>query len=130
MLSLRSARKLSSGRSLRARSSVPLRLVRALWGGTVLLAPRRVLARVERPASSGVLLATRILGARQVAEVLVLAWRRDADPARWPILVDLIHALTMIAVAKRSHRLRRDALTSAAAALALASWGELERRRS
>jgi hypothetical protein len=106
-----------------------LRLVRLLWGGTLLLAPRRVLARVERPSSRGVLRATRILGARQVAEVLVLARRREANPPLWPLLVDLIHALTMIALAKRSRRLRRDALASASAALLLAGWGELERRR-
>jgi hypothetical protein len=69
--------------------------------------------------------ATRILGARHLVEVVILS-RRQTEP-RWPVLVDVAHCSSMIAVAACSRRLRSDALTSAAVAAVLAGWAELER---
>ncbi len=104
-----------------------LQLVRALWGGVLLLAPRPLLRRTG-PASNGIVLVTRILGARHLAEVAILGARRRERPPRWPVIVDAVHGASMVAVAIASPRLRRDALASASVAGALAGWSELERR--
>lgn len=102
-----------------------LQAVRALWGAALLLLPRALLKRTG-DRSSGVVVATRILGARHLVEVLILG-RRGTEP-RWPVVVDVAHCSTMVAVAAGSRRLRSDALASAAVAALLAGWAEMERR--
>jgi hypothetical protein len=105
-----------------------LQMARALWGGALLLAPRRVL-RPGEPRSSVEEGATRILGARQLAEVAILARRGRSAPPRWTIAVDVVHAASMLALAACSRRYRRDALISLTAAVFLTTWGEVERRQ-
>lgn len=72
---------------------------------------------------------TRILGARELAEAAILARSRRAAPPQWTVAIDLAHGASMLAVAARSRRFRRDALISALAAGVFASWGELEWRK-
>jgi hypothetical protein len=102
-------------------------LVRGIWGATLLLAPQRVLGLIGQP-SQRVEQVTRVLGARHLAEVVILARSRRRVPPRWPIVVDLLHATSMLAVAACARRQRRDALASAAIAAGLAGWTEVERR--
>lgn len=102
-----------------------LQLVRALWGGALLAVPRQLLDRMG-PPSKGVVVATRLLGARHLIEVIILS--RSRSQPRWPVIVDAVHGASMIVVAARSHRLRGDALASAAVAGLLAVWAEGERR--
>lgn len=104
-----------------------LQAVRGLWGGALLVSPRALLERAGNP-SHGVVLATRILGARHLVEVVMLS--RSRTEPRWPVLVDAAHCSSMIAVAACSRRLRSDALTSAAVAATLAAWAEFERLSS
>jgi hypothetical protein len=106
--------------------TMSVQVVRALWGGALLLAPRPLLARLGLP-SSRVLDVTRILGARHLAEVLILSRHPRRVPPRWPVLLDGLHAASMLAVAALSPQLRRDAMVSASAAALLASWTEAER---
>jgi len=107
---------------------MPLEVVRGVWGALLLLAPRPLLERLGSP-TRGIVRATRILGARHLVEVALLSRRHRRVPPRWPVLVDIAHAASMLSTAACSRRLRRDALLSAAAATVLASWGELERLR-
>jgi hypothetical protein len=70
--------------------------------------------------------AARALGARHVLEALVMAREHEHRPPLWMIGVDAAHAASMLLVAARSPRLRRDALASAATASGLIalSWRE------
>lgn len=106
-----------------------LQLARAVWGGTLLLAPRPLLARAGT-ASDPIVKVTRVLGARHLLEALILSRWPQRPPPRWPVVVDGIHAATMIAVATGSRRLRSEALASAAVAGLLAGWTEIERKRA
>lgn len=107
---------------------MPLALIRGLWGAVLLIAPRALLDRLGEP-SNGVVHVTRALGARHLIEALILSARQRPVPPRWPVIVDVAHAASMIATAACSRRLRRDALASAAIAGVLAGWSELERAR-
>jgi hypothetical protein len=90
--------------------------VRAIWGLALLAQPRPF---ADRRVSA----CARLLGARHVAEAVVLAWRRR--PTRWAYAIasiDGLHALSMLGLAAVDRRHRRIALTSAAIASCLA-WG-------
>jgi hypothetical protein len=92
--------------------------LRAAWGGLLVAAPHRLLEAggVDTPGVRG---AARVLGGRHLAEALILTRATDSRPRRWISVVDGLHAASMLAVAAVSPRLRRDALTSAAASAAL-----------
>lgn len=105
-----------------------LQFVRALWGGTLLLAARVLLARCGL-ASSGAVGVARLLGARHLVEVLILSRRPGGAPPRWSVIVDGAHAASMVGVGAVSPRLRCGALASAGTAALLAGWTEAERRR-
>src|SRR5579875_1208561 len=90
-------------------------LARGGWGLLLLAAPGR-LPRVAGGADTpAVRVAARLLGARHVAEALILSATQGRPARRWIIGVDAIHAASMVALATVSVRLRRDALLSAAA---------------
>lgn len=104
-----------------------LLLTRAVWGASLLLAPDRLLAHVG-DRSTEVERMTRVLGARHLAEAVILIARRGTrPPPRWPIAVDAVHALSMLALAAMVPRHRRAALSSAGIAGGLVAWAELER---
>jgi hypothetical protein len=88
----------------------------------VLLAvPGRVLQAGGGGNTPAVRVGVRILGARHLAEAVVLSRARSDRPLRWIIAVDLIHAASMLWLAADSPRMRRDALLSAASAGTLAA---------
>jgi hypothetical protein len=106
-----------------------LTLFRAGWGALLLVRPKIVLARLGGDRSGGVRAAARILGARHLGEAIVLSLHTEDSPApRWPIVVDLGHAFSMLIVAYFNPRVRRDALASAGMSSALAGVCGLERR--
>ncbi|MCU1678899.1 MAG: hypothetical protein JWM93_3657 [Frankiales bacterium] len=102
-------------------------LLRAAWGGALLVAPRpalRMLGAGEVPGSG--LVVARILGARHVVQALITR----AEPAR-PVLVagrvtDVLHAASDVLLAAAVPRWRRPALADAtiAAVFAATSWSE------
>jgi hypothetical protein len=102
----------------------PLELLRAAYGAVELLAPSAVesllVGRVADPRARTVI---RILGARHVLQAAVTA-RGGPGLHRLGGGVDLIHAVTMIALAASDPRRRRAAVVNAAIALAFAA-GEL-----
>ena len=92
-------------------------MVRGAWGAVLLADPGLPLRLGGGLDSRGVREAARILGARHLAEALIL--HRDPRLQRWVRAVDGTHALSMLVLAAASPRLRRDALLSAASASAL-----------
>jgi len=100
-------------------------LLRAAWGGALLIAPRpalRLLGAGDVPVSG--LVVVRVLGARQVLQAVITR----ARPAR-PVLIaggvtDTLHFLSDVLLAAVQPRWRRPALTDAAltATFATTSW--------
>jgi hypothetical protein len=105
-------------------STVIARLIRGSWGTLLLADPGLPLRLGGGMNSRRVRGAVRILGARHVAEALILT--RDPRLLRWVRAVDATHALSMLALAATSPRLRRDALLSAASATALVGLSLIE----
>jgi len=100
-------------------------LVRAAWGGALLLAPRRSLALLgaRNVPDSGVVVA-RVFGARHIAQAL--ATREWPDPVvlAFSGATDALHAASGVLFAGVDARWRRAALVDAAIASAFAftSW--------
>jgi hypothetical protein len=103
------------------------RRLRALWGATLLLAPRQLLALGGGDRSQPVVRAARLLGARHLAEGIVLSSEHRHTPPAWMIGADLVHAVSMLGLALLRPRLRRDALLSAGGALLLVGLSLRER---
>lgn len=109
----------------------PIEVLRAGWGGLLLLAPRVVLARVQRrePDAAAVRVA-RILGVRHLAQAAL----SGAEPSRGALAlgvwVDAAHAGTAVALAAVDRDRVRPALTDAAVAglWATAGYRDLHRR--
>ncbi|MDQ1679636.1 MAG: hypothetical protein QOI42_495 [Frankiaceae bacterium] len=107
-------------------------LVRAAWGGALLVAPRpalRLLGAGEVPVA-GVVVA-RVLGARHILQAIITRHR----PTRGVLLAsgaaDTLHAASGVFLAAGVARWRRPALTDAALASAFAatSWSGAGRAR-
>ncbi len=111
-------------------SALGPRLVRAAWGALLLAAPRSLLALCHGDRSRPVVVAVRILGARHVAESVVMTAEHDRSPPPWMVAVDAAHAGSMLLLAAASPRLRRAALASAASASVLLGLSFRERARS
>lgn len=106
-----------------------LTMFRAGWGALLLARPQIVLARLGGDCSGALRATARILGARHLGEAVLISLRRaDSPPPRLPMAIDLLHALSMLALARFIPRVRRDALASAAMSGALGGVSELERR--
>jgi hypothetical protein len=72
-------------------------------------------------------MAARLLGARHLLEGIAMASERRRTPPAWIVGADLVHALSMLALAAARPRLRRDALLSAGGALVLVGLSVRER---
>jgi hypothetical protein len=104
------------------------RRVRGAWGTLLLAFPRALLALGGGDRSPPVVIAVRVLGARHLTESLLMAARHEERPPNWMIEVDAVHAASMLVLAARSPRLRRDALASAGTAVLLIGLSFGERR--
>lgn len=99
--------------------------------GTAVLCWPGVPARLTRtPASARVLLATRILATRYVAQAAVGAVGNARRTATADVAVEGLHAVSMIGLARLRPDVRRLALLSAGAATALAVADSREVRAS
>jgi hypothetical protein len=103
----------------------------AAWGAALLIRPDRVLrATGADPGLPGVVVAARVLGARQLCQAVLLA-ARPVPTARWAAAIDGGHMCSMLALAVLAPGYRRPALASAqvAAGLAAITAGAGLRRR-
>jgi len=106
------------------RSAEALCAVRAAYGLALLAWPRRALGSGRLGANDpGAVAFARVLGARQLAEAVVLARRPERRVLLLGAAVDAAHGLSMVAWSLLSPRRRRLAAASAASAAALAAWG-------
>jgi hypothetical protein len=99
------------------------------WGLILLAAPDAVLHSCRTTATPAVRLATRILGARHVAEAALLGGFRQGIPGPWTVIIDLAHGSSMVALACVSRPLRRAALLSATITAGMAAVALRERGR-
>lgn len=102
------------------------RILRAGWGALLLLAPDVPLAPGGATDTRGVRTAERLLGARHLAESLILTFDHGRRPRRWIATVDGLHAVSMLALAALRRDLRRAALLSAASAGVLVGLSRFE----
>ncbi len=102
------------------------RIIRGAWGAVLFLDPGLPLRAGGGLDTRGLRQVTRLLGARHLIETVVLARAHDARPGRWIARIDALHALSMLALAALSPRLRRDALLSATSASALVALSAAE----
>jgi hypothetical protein len=93
---------------------------RAVWGDVLLAASRSVFREQRERAAVGT-----ALGARHLAQAAVTLRSPHSFVARWAWTVDAAHGVSMLALAGRSPRWRRFALTSAAGA---ATWAYAARK--
>lgn len=101
-----------------------LGVVQCGYGSGLLLVPRAALAAVGgEPPRRQLVVATRVLGARQLIQATVgLAAPRRLTPAR-AATIDALHTASMVAVAVLDPRDRRVALASATLASLFATTG-------
>jgi hypothetical protein len=102
------------------------RILRAGWGAVLLLAPDVPLTVGSATGTRAVRIAERLLGARHLAESLILTFDHDRRPRRWIAGLDGLHAISMLALAALRRDLRRDALMSAASAGVLVGLSKFE----
>lgn len=107
-------------------SSRLLTVVRVADAAGLLLRSSRVSDR-----DAALALASRVLGARQVLQAVLLARSSSSGALRFGAAVDGSHSASMLVLAARSERWRRPALQSAAisAALAFSAYGVASRQR-
>lgn len=103
------------------------RAVRALWGAALLAVPGPVIDSVGGPADPATLIVVRVLGLRHLVQSALCG---ADDRRRKGAVVDLVHALSMAALAAGARRHRRLAATDACVALAFAGSGLRLRHRS
>jgi hypothetical protein len=94
-------------------------IVRGVWGAVLLADPGLPLRVGGGRQAREVILAMRLLGARHLAEAVILARSGSPGTRRAIVAVDLLHAATMLGLARARADLRRDALLSAASASVL-----------
>ena len=98
-----------------------LTAVRAGWGAVLVLCPAAVAgAAAGGPVDGRAVTATRILGARQLLEAAIVAHRPMPAVTAAGASVDVVHALTMCALAVADQDRRRLAATSAVTAAGFA----------
>ena len=124
------------GRSLQLwatshRGQLAVALLHGACGAALLAAPDRVLRAVGGRAAGqdGARATARLLGARHLAQALVLAGRPEPGTARLGAWVDTLHAASMAALGVVDGRRRRVALAAGAVAGGQAALETAEGRR-
>ena len=107
-----------------AGARIVLITTRVTWGALLVISPQRVLAE---PAPGYVRATARVLGARHLVEGAVLVRHPRRPPPEWSIAIDVLHGLSMLALAAVRPSLRSDAMRSAAGAMTLAALSAYER---
>ena len=108
---------IACGRSTLAAASAAA--LGAAWGGALLAQPAAVLRRAGATDPSDVELSfARVLGARQLVQAVEVG-RWPCGTGRIGAVVDVLHALSMAALALLSRERRRPALVSATVAVGL-----------
>ncbi|MDM4719295.1 hypothetical protein QTQ03_06665 [Micromonospora sp. WMMA1363] len=97
--------------------------VRLAWGTALLLMPGQLLRPVG-PVTTAAERTLRVLGARQVAQAAVTAYRPTPVVFTLGAVVDVLHAGTAVALAAVDRRQRSAALTDAVIAT---GWAVLSR---
>jgi len=99
-----------------------------LLGGLLLLAPDRVLAGIGESAARETRIAVRVLGARHLAQGILLRLVADRSALALGAAADCLHCASMVAAAALSRRHRRATILSGVLAGMLAIL-ELESAR-
>jgi hypothetical protein len=107
-----------------------LYLSRALYGALLTVRPGLVAATVDRDPNRAARAFIRILGIRQLAEAVVVGRRPSPSLLAAGAGVDLIHAATVLVLARRAPAHRRALYLNAAGATGLGSWALAVRRRA
>lgn len=93
-------------------------------------APESLVGRVlEVPMGSRSRTFTRVLGARHIAQALLTGGEPTPRALRWGVVVDGVHALTMLGLAAVDPPRRRAAMLNAAAATGFAVAGAVAATR-
>jgi hypothetical protein len=109
----------------------PATVGRLALGVTALLQPRRVSAWWGAdPDEPPVLMVARVLGARHLAQAVLLTVHPGRTADRISATVDALHGTSMVLLAGVSPRARRPALTSAGVALAFTAATVVRLRRT
>jgi len=103
-------------------------IARGLWGGLLLLDPGLPLRLGGGKEAREVIFATRLLGVRHLVEAVILVGSHKPRTGRAIAAADLVHAASMLALARARPDLRRDALLSAASASTLVALTETSGR--
>ena len=97
-----------------------LTIFRAVYGVFLLVASNTIVEIVTGERSRMAVTVGRLIGTRHVIQALALSQTRSEDWKAVGIATDILHALSMVAVAALSERYRRLAVLAAAAA---GVWG-------
>jgi len=106
--------------SRRSGPVLALALARAAWGSSLLLAPRGLLRSADVPSAGAGRQVVRVLGVRHLVQAAAQAG--GSGRHRGGALVDLLHGLSVLALAAVDSRRRRAALADAALAAGFAVW--------
>ncbi len=107
----------------------PTALARLLFGGWLVVFPRSILAALGAASDRRAILLARILGARHLAEAVLVGFRSDRRLALAGALVDGTHAITAAGFGALDRTRRRAALTNAVVAAGFCVGGLLHARK-
>ena len=97
-------------------------IVRAVWGGALLIGPRFVLARVFRVrVDRRAVVVARVLGGRQLSQAVLSGVAPSPEVLAIGVWVDSVHAVTALGLAAADRDRLRPGLADAAVALCW-SW--------
>lgn len=100
-----------------------LAVIRAAWGGMLLLAPAPLLSWTSSAPTPAAVTVLRVLGARQLLQAGAAVRWRSTTGAGLGAAADGLHALTAVAFSLSTARWRRAAAADALVATVLAAAG-------
>ena len=107
-----------------------LALAEGCWGAALVLDPGSQLRPLAgKPVDPWVIKTARVLGARQLLQALITAWRPTRRTLQVGAAVDALHAATMVAAATANLGPRRLTIASAATAIVFTAVGLAQSRR-